>query len=143
MIVKWFGQSRITSVQLQSLGVSSNWLRVGDIETGIEDETERGVAIDFISAPPEELLEKIDLLLPLCKREDGSGFIPAVASNLDLRAANPQKEAYKLSIFMGMTPEQIDTYIDNNMTSLAAAKEIMKKVARLLQLLAKQNKLDE
>lgn len=56
---------------------------------------------------------------------------------------NPQKESYKLSQFYDLTHEQLDTYIDNNMTDLASAKEIVRKALHVILWLVKQTKLDE
>jgi len=56
---------------------------------------------------------------------------------------NPHKEAYKLSKLYGLTHDQLDTYIDNNMTDLASAKEIMRKALHVILWLVKQTKLDE
>ena len=56
---------------------------------------------------------------------------------------NPQREAYKLSQLYGLTHNQLDTYIDNNVTNLAEAKEFMRKMAHVILWLVKQTKLDE
>jgi len=56
---------------------------------------------------------------------------------------NPQKESYKLSQIYGLTHEQLDTYIDNNMTDLQSAREIMRKALHVILWLVKQTKLDE
>lgn len=56
---------------------------------------------------------------------------------------NLQKEAYKLSQLYGLTHEQLDTYIDNNVTNLAEAKEFIRKMAHVILWLVKQTKLDE
>ena len=56
---------------------------------------------------------------------------------------NPQKEAYKLSQLYGLTHEELDTYIDNNVTNLAEAKEFIRKLAHVTLWLVKQTKLDE
>jgi len=56
---------------------------------------------------------------------------------------NPQKEAYKLSQLYGLTHEQLDAYIDGNVTDLASAKEFVRKMAHVILWLVKQTKLDE
>lgn len=56
---------------------------------------------------------------------------------------NPQKAAYKLSQLHGLTQQQLENYIDNNMTNLAQAKEIVKKLAAVVLWLVKQTRLDE
>jgi len=56
---------------------------------------------------------------------------------------NPQKESYKLSQLYGLTHEQLDTYIDNNMTDLQSAREIVRKALHVILWLVKQTKLDE
>ena len=57
--------------------------------------------------------------------------------------ANPQKAAYKLSQLYGLTHEQLDTYIDNNVTNLSEVKEFVRKLAHITLWLVKQTKLDE
>jgi len=56
---------------------------------------------------------------------------------------NPQKESYKLSQLYGLTHEQLDTYIDNNVTDLQSAREFVRKMAHVTLWLVKQTKLDE
>ena len=56
---------------------------------------------------------------------------------------NPQKESYKLSQLYGLTQEQLETYIDNNVTTLAQAKTYLKKLSAVVLWLVKQTKLDE
>ena len=55
---------------------------------------------------------------------------------------NPQKEAYKLSQLYGLTHEQLDNHIDG-ISSLAEAKEFMRKQAHAVLWLVKQTRLDE
>ena len=45
--------------------------------------------------------------------------------------------AVKTSFVAGKTPAQIDSYIDTNVTDLASAKEVLKKLARLVFRLAR------
>ena len=63
---------------------------------------------------------------------------------------NPQRESYKLSQLYGLTHEQLDIYIDNQLasiTNLAEAKSVfgglIRKLAHLDLYLVKQTKLDE
>jgi len=63
--------------------------------------------------------------------------------NLVIINPNPQREAYKLSQLYGLTHEQLDTYIDNNMTDLQSAREIIRKALHVILWLVKQTKLDE
>jgi len=56
---------------------------------------------------------------------------------------NPQKEAYKVSALYGLTQAQLETYIDNNVTNLAEAKEFLKKMAAVMLWLVKQTRMDE
>ena len=55
---------------------------------------------------------------------------------------NPQREAYKLSQLYGLTHEQLDNHIDG-ISSLAEAKEFMRKQAHVILWLVKQTRLDE
>ena len=53
------------------------------------------------------------------------------------------KEAFKLSQLYGLTQAQLATYIDNNITNMAEAKEYIKKLSAVVLWLVKQTKLDE
>jgi len=55
---------------------------------------------------------------------------------------NPQREAYKLSALYGLTQAQLETYIDSNVTTLASAKDFLKKLSAVVLWLVKQAKLD-
>ena len=61
----------------------------------------------------------------------------------EIKIFSPQKESYKLSQLYGLTHEQLDTYIDNNVTNLGEAREFMRKIAHVILWLVKQTKLDE
>ena len=63
---------------------------------------------------------------------------------------NPQKESHKLSQLYGLTHEQLDTYIDNQLasiTDLSSARtiigELIRKLAHLGLYLAKQSGLED
>lgn len=84
-----------------------------------------------------------DEILPDKYYVDGSGDLRDEFDNPVTINPNPQRESYKLSVFMGMTPTQIDTYIENNVSNLESAKELFKKIVRLLQVLARQSRLEE
>ena len=56
---------------------------------------------------------------------------------------NPQKAAYKLSQLYGLTQQQLQDYIDNNVTNLAEAKNFIKKLSAVVLWLVKQTRLDE
>ena len=43
----------------------------------------------------------------------------------------------KSSFIDGLTPAQVETYIDNNVTDLASAKEVLKKMGKIILHLAK------
>jgi hypothetical protein len=55
---------------------------------------------------------------------------------------NPQKEAWLLSSIHGMTQTQLETYIDSNVTTLASAKEYLKKLSAVTLWLVKQSGLE-
>ena len=58
----------------------------------------------------------------------------------DMKEVNHKVEArekYKLSVLAGKTPEQIDTYIEKNITDLKSVREFLKKLSRILLVLAK------
>lgn len=56
--------------------------------------------------------------------------------------ANPHKENWKTSVLYNVTNAQIDTYIDNNVTTLATAREFLKKLTKVVVIIAKQNKFE-
>lgn len=74
---------------------------------------------------------------------DNSGQLRDEFDNLVDVYPNPQRESYKLSQLYGLTQEQLATYIDNNVTNLAQAKEFLKKLAAVTLWLVKQTKLDQ
>ena len=73
---------------------------------------------------------------------DGSGQLRDEFDNLVTINPNPQREAYKLSQLYGLTQEQLQNYIDNNVTTLAQAKEFIKKLSAVVLWLVKQSKLE-
>jgi len=56
---------------------------------------------------------------------------------------NPQKESYKLSQLYGLTQQQLENYINNNVTNLAQAKDFIKKLSAVVLWLVKQTRLDD
>ena len=84
-----------------------------------------------------------DGILPDKYYVDGDGKLREADGTLVTINPNPQKESYKLSQLYGLTHEQLDTYLDNNMTDLASAREIMRKALHVILWLVKQTKLDE
>ncbi len=86
------------------------------------------------------------LNLPLPDRYyvDGSGnLIEQDTDTVVYPDPNPEREAYKLSQLYGMSQAQLETYINNNVTTLALAKEFLKKLSAAVLYLVKQTKLDE
>jgi len=47
------------------------------------------------------------------------------------------REKYKLSVLAGKTPEQVDAYIDKNVVDLKSMKEFLKKLSKVVIILAK------
>jgi len=72
---------------------------------------------------------------------DGSGQLRDEFDDLVTISPNPQQEAYKLSALYGLTQEQLETYIESNVTTLASAKEFLKKLSAVVLWLVKQAKL--
>lgn len=52
------------------------------------------------------------------------------------------KQEYLLSFIAGLTPQQVDSYIDNNVTNLVEARTFLKKLSKVVLLLAKETRLD-
>ncbi len=74
---------------------------------------------------------------------DNSGQLRDESGALATINPNPQRESYRLSALYGLTQEQLETYIENNVTTLASAKEFLKKLSAVVLWLVKQAKLDE
>lgn len=74
---------------------------------------------------------------------DGSGNLRDEFGTLVTINPNPQKESYKLSALYDMTQAELETYIDNNVTNLAEAKEFLKKHGAVTLWLVKQSRLNE
>lgn len=55
---------------------------------------------------------------------------------------NPHKDGYKLSAIAGLSQSDLESYIENNVTDFATAKEFLKKQAAVELYLVKQTKLD-
>lgn len=62
-------------------------------------------------------------------------------TNLEQERLQTEQE-FKTHAFRRITPAQAETYIDNNVTDLASAKIVMKKMARAIIYLLKQTELD-
>ena len=50
------------------------------------------------------------------------------------------KNSTKLKAFLAMTPAEVGTYVDNNVTDLASAKEILIDLAMLVSVAAREIK---
>jgi len=74
---------------------------------------------------------------------DASGQLRDEFDQLITIAPNPQCQAYKLSALYGLTQQQLETYIENNVTNLAEAKAFLKKLSAVVLWLVKQTRLDE
>ena len=74
---------------------------------------------------------------------DANGQLRDQSDNIVAINPNSQKEAYKLSQLYGLTQAQLETYIDNNVTNLAEAKDFIKKLSAVVLWLVKQTRLDE
>ena len=73
---------------------------------------------------------------------DNDGKLRDEFNNLVTINPNPQRESYKLSQLYGLTQEQIETYIENNVTTLATAKTFLKKLSTVVLWLVKQSNLE-
>lgn len=61
----------------------------------------------------------------------------------DVMDVERPKVSFRKSQLYGLTHEQLDTYIDKNMTDFASGKEILRKALHVILYLAKHTKLDE
>lgn len=93
---------------------------------------------------PESIGRRSFLNLPDEFYVNNSGqIVNADTENIVIINPNPQREAYKLSQLYGLTQQQLATYIDNNVTTLAQAKQFLKKLSAVVLCLVKQTRLDE
>jgi len=83
-----------------------------------------------------------EMVLPDRFYVDNAGQIRDDVDNLVIINPNPQKESFKLSALYGLTQAQLETYIDTNVTTLATAKEYLKKLSAVVLWLVKYTKLD-
>ena len=154
MKYQWLKTDSKTCEELsQELGVKVLSITRGSIVVGYEDGfdfegnpaqvpiTKQGVELEFDGELTTEQLSKLRMKFPLFKREGEKGFFEAVQNNLDLEGN--QKAAFKLSQYYGLTQAQLETYIENNITNLARAKEFLKELSAVILWLVKQTKLDQ
>lgn len=73
---------------------------------------------------------------------DNSGQLRDEFDSLVTINPNPQRKSYKLSQLYGLTQTQLETYINNNVTTLATAREFLKKLGAVVLWLIKQSRLD-
>lgn len=96
VIVKWYGQCRITGQQLADLGIDFVSITAGNI--GAMENPEKGVAIEFASMPSATALAQIDNLMPSCDRE---GKLPwslhvAALKSVTMVDGSPRATVYRL-----------------------------------------------
>ena len=94
----------------------------------------------------QNLFHNSDLLLedlPDKYYVDGCGRLRDEFDDLVTIDPNPQRESYKLSALYGLTQAQLATFIDSNVTTLASAKEFLKKLSAVVLWLVKHARLDE
>lgn len=69
---------------------------------------------------------------------DNTGQLRDDAGNLVVINDNPEKTTWVASILHNVTPAQIDAYFDTNVTTVAQAREALKKLAKIVVLIARQ-----
>lgn len=94
----------------------------------------------------QELLSNT-MLIPNGVRYDkfyvgSNGKIYDKDGNIQIINNNSHKETYKQSVIYNITSDQIDAYIDSHVTNITTAKDFLKKLARVVVLLARQNKFE-
>jgi hypothetical protein len=140
MIYRWLKEGKTCGELGQKLGCTVNSITIGGIIVG--SEIKQGIELDLENETPE-ILQRLDLKLAGLVREGGHDVESIISENIVTEHPNPHKEAFKLSPLYGMTQQQLETYIENNITDLHAAKEFLKKMAAVVLWLVKQNKMDE
>jgi hypothetical protein len=74
---------------------------------------------------------------------DSSGCIVTKDGQVVTLNLNPYRKAYKLPDLCGLTQAQLETYIENNITTLASAKAFLKKLSAVVLWLVKQTRLED
>ena len=142
MKYQWLEEGKTCKELSDELGCQVKCITRGGIVVGEEDGEpiiKKGIELELEDETPE-ILAKLDLAFPLT-RQGGRSFLNAVQDSLDL--SGTQKKAFKVSQLYGLTQAQLETYIENNVTSLASAKDFLKKLSAVVLWLVKQTKLDE
>jgi len=132
------GKHKIRKVWAELLGINMPDTPSGCSILELDETYNRRLAQALItnSDPINELPDKLYV-------NDSGEFVRSDTDEAISIVANPQKESYKLSPLYGLTHERLDTYIDNNVTDLASAREFVRKMAHVILWLVKQTKLDE
>ena len=129
------GKHKIIKVWAEHLGIGMPTLSVPYLE--FDEFYNRDLAKSIFHYRNE------DKVLPDKYYVDNAGNLREADGTLVTIEPNPQKESYKLSQLYGLTHEQLDIYINNNVTDLASAREFVRKMAHIILWLVKQTKLDE
>lgn len=122
-----------------SMGLTVASVTSGKIKTGnqvmrhgkLVDELKDGIEVEFTATPTASQL---------------AIFKQAIKGNKDkdnVLADVQNKDNFKLSNLYGLSKAQLETYIDNNITTLANAKDYLKKLSAVVLYLVKQTKLDD
>jgi len=135
------GKHRITQVWTESQGITLPDAGIKSPYSVLEfDEFyNRGLAQSLLHNS-QSFLDDEDL--PDKYYVDGSGQLRDEFDDLVTIDPNPHREAYKLTALYGLTQVQLETYIDTNVTTLASAREFLKKLSAVVLWLVKQAKLD-
>ena len=96
VVIKWYGQCRITGQQLLDIGADFVSVTCGNI--GTIEAPEKGVAIEFSSMPPDNVLARIDSLMPGCQREGQLDWSPHAAAlkSVALVEGSPRATVYRM-----------------------------------------------
>ena len=132
------GKHKIKKVWAEFMGINEPSIPEDCSVLGLDEFYNRNLArLLFRNSDPlvEDLPDKYYVDADEKLRDNGG--------NLVIIVPNSQKESYKLSQLYGLTHEQLDTYIDKNVTNLAEAKAFLKKLSAVVLWLVKQSKLDE
>ena len=91
---------------------------------------------DYVEVEGKVTKPKILVALQATELEEKEDFTPDEVESI----YNEAKEAINLSDIPKLTYDQLDTYIDNNITDLASAKTYLKKLSKVvLAMLKRQN----
>lgn len=104
-------------------------------QTELEDELGTlGLTFTAVSVAPTETQKKLIAKHRVARRDRMKEV---------LKTYEPIQSVFDAEVLKNKTPEQIDAYIESNITDLASAKKFLKKLSRVVLYIAKYTKIED